>query len=290
MPGLESLQIRSMSLEEVGIAVDMAAQEGWNPGLNDAACFYTVDPAGFIGAFLDGRLAGCISAVQYDQNFAFAGFFLVKPELRGRGIGGRLIEAGAAHLTALCCGNDGVVTQQDNYRKLGFVTAHRNIRYAGSAAGDPAAVDSAARSAGLLQPLERLDFDAIAAFDYQHFKAPRRLFLECWIKQPGSRALAFVENGAIKGCGVIRQCRQGCKIGPLFAQEPDIAECVYVGLVEQCAGGTVMLDTPEPNRAARDLAERHGLKPVFETARMYKGQEPGLPLEHIYGITSFELG
>jgi hypothetical protein len=29
---------------------------------------------------------------------------------------------------------------------------------------------------------------------------------------------------------------------------------------------------------------------VFETARMYTGGDPGLPLERIYGITTFELG
>lgn len=33
-----------------------------------------------------------------------------------------------------------------------------------------------------------------------------------------------------------------------------------------------------------------GLAPVFETARMYRGAMPRLPLERIFGITSFELG
>jgi hypothetical protein len=42
--------------------------------------------------------------------------------------------------------------------------------------------------------------------------------------------------------------------------------------------------------AARALFERYGLKPVFETARMYRGPVPVLPLDRIYGITTFELG
>jgi hypothetical protein len=29
---------------------------------------------------------------------------------------------------------------------------------------------------------------------------------------------------------------------------------------------------------------------VFETARMYTGQAPALPLDRIFGVTSFELG
>jgi hypothetical protein len=29
---------------------------------------------------------------------------------------------------------------------------------------------------------------------------------------------------------------------------------------------------------------------VFETARMYRGPEPTLPLDRIYGITTYALG
>ena len=52
----------------------------------------------------------------------------------------------------------------------------------------------------------------------------------------------------------------------------------------------ISLDTPEDNPAAVRLAERFGLQPVFETARMYRGPAPGLPLPRIFGITTFELG
>jgi hypothetical protein len=32
------------------------------------------------------------------------------------------------------------------------------------------------------------------------------------------------------------------------------------------------------------------MKMVFETARMYTGEAPALPMERLYGVTSFELG
>ena len=38
------------------------------------------------------------------------------------------------------------------------------------------------------------------------------------------------------------------------------------------------------------MAEAFGMHPVFETARMYNKEAPPLPLEKIYGITTFELG
>ncbi|MFL5173061.1 MAG: GNAT family N-acetyltransferase, partial [Microvirga sp.] len=55
-------------------------------------------------------------------------------------------------------------------------------------------------------------------------------------------------------------------------------------------GGLLFLDVPEPNQSALGLAARYGLAPAFQTARMYRGAAPGLPLDRIYGITSFELG
>lgn len=52
----------------------------------------------------------------------------------------------------------------------------------------------------------------------------------------------------------------------------------------------MFLDTPTSHPAAIDLAERHGLRPTFEKARIYAGPAPVLASARTYGITSFELG
>ena len=78
------LRIRVMRPEEIALAADWAAAESWNPGLADAACFATVDPEGFLIGELDGAPAATISCVNYDERFAFLGFYIVRPELRGR--------------------------------------------------------------------------------------------------------------------------------------------------------------------------------------------------------------
>jgi hypothetical protein len=56
------LTIRVMDRREIAIAGDWAAAEGWNPGLDDAACFATVDPNGFYIGELDGAAASTITA------------------------------------------------------------------------------------------------------------------------------------------------------------------------------------------------------------------------------------
>src|SRR5262245_53286325 len=128
-PGEEtSLQIRAMRPEEIAVAADWAAAEGWNPGLADAPCFATVDPQGFLIGEIDGKPAATISCVNYDERFAFLGFYIVRPDLRGQGHGLRIWNAAIAHSPGRTIGLDGVVAQQDNYKKSGFKLAYANIR------------------------------------------------------------------------------------------------------------------------------------------------------------------
>ncbi|MDJ0949139.1 MAG: GNAT family N-acetyltransferase [Alphaproteobacteria bacterium] len=278
----EAFSIATMSRAEVDAAVDRAAAEGWNPGLDDADCFYAADPNGFLVGHLDGQPVASISVVAYDDAYGFLGFYIVEEGYRGRGLGLRIWRAGMAYLGGRTVGLDGVVEQQANYRKSGFVLAHRNIRYEGR-------IDAAAPVEGVVDAADA-PFEAILDYDRPFFPAPRRRFLECWL-QPGKRAArVLMEDGRIAGYGVLRPCRRGHKVGPLFAETPEGAERLLHALAATIPGELLYLDPPEPNAQAIALAERHGMTPIFETARMYKGAAPDLPLDRIFGITTFELG
>jgi len=274
-----------MAAEEVGLALDWAAAEGWNPGLQDAACFHAADPGGFLLAELDGEAIGCVSAVRYPGGFGFLGFYIVRPGLRGQGHGMALWHAAMARLQPGTVGLDGVVAQQANYARSGFVLAHRNIRYGATAPRPPAV-----RGGPAVRAATDLPFAAIAAFDRRLFPAEREGFLRAWLAAPGHVARVATGDGGLEGLGVLRPCREGSKIGPLFATSPGAARALFAALLAEAPAGPVFLDLPEPNGDALAMAEAAGMAPAFETARMYAGPAPALPLEHIYGITSFELG
>src|SRR5262245_61503130 len=123
--------VRAMHRGEIELAVEWAAREGWNPGLHDAACFAATDPDGFLVGLLDGEPVATISAVRYGLSYAFVGFYIVEPACRGRGYGLRMWEAALATVAGRTVGLDGVVAQQRNYERSGFVLAHRNGRFAG---------------------------------------------------------------------------------------------------------------------------------------------------------------
>jgi GNAT superfamily N-acetyltransferase len=283
MTSASELRIRVMRPEEIAIALDWAAAEGWNPGLADAACFASVDRDGFLIGELDGTAAATISCLNYDGRFAFLGFYIVRADLRGRGYGLRIWNAAIAHAEDRTIGLDGVVAQEDNYRKSGFRLAYANIRYGGRVSPLSAPVSA-------IVPLKEVPFAALEADDARVFPAPRAAFLRAWIGAPGHIGCALVRHGNLAAWGVIRPCRRGHKIGPLVADDRAAAEAVLVALIAACGAEEVFLDVPSLNGDALALAQDLGLAPVFETARMYTGAIRPLLLERVFGVTTFELG
>ena len=280
---MNGFTIRTMRPEEISIAVDWAAAEGWNPGLADAACFASVDPEGFFIGESDGAPVATVSCVNYDARFAFLGFYIVRAGLRGSGYGLRIWNAAIAHAGARVIGLDGVTAQQDNYRKSGFQLAYANVRYGGT-------VTAPAAPRADVIALSDVPFAAVEADDATVFPARRSAFLRAWIGAPSHAGCALMREGRLAGWGVIRPCRKGFKIGPLVADDRGAAEAVLAALLARVGGGEIFLDVPSINREAVALAEGFGLAPVFETARMYTGAIAPLRLERVFGVTSFELG
>lgn len=279
---MSELLIRNLRPEEISLAIGWAAAEGWNPGLSDAACFAIPDTQGFFVGEIDGQPVATVSCVNFDDRFAFLGFYIVRADLRGSGHGLRIWNAAIAHAGTRVIGLDGVVAQQSNYRKSGFQLAYANIRYGG-------VVTAPARPPADVVALDTIPFTRVEADDATVFPARRSTFLRAWISTSGHVGRALMRDGELAAWGVIRPCRTGYKIGPLVADDRRAAEAIVQALLAS-ADDEVFLDVPAVNRDAIALAEALGLKPVFETARMYTGAIPPLRIDRVFGVTSFELG
>ena len=279
----EHFTVRPMNRSEFGLVIDWAAAEGWNPGTHDAECFYQVDRCGFLVGELNDEIVGSISAVAYSEHFGFLGFYIIKPQFRGRGFGIKIWSAAMLYLGAeRNIGLDGVIAQQENYQKSGFQIAYNHIRYETVGGGGVVPDD--------VVELTTVPFYELIVYDSQFFPAERQHFLQLWIQQPNSVALGVVRKGHVVGYGVIRKSHTGFRIGPLFANDEQIAEQLLLALVAFGADAPVFLDVPEANPKALALAQRYGMKPVFETARMYNKEIPNLPINRVFGVTSLELG
>ena len=281
---MDGVQFRVMKRAEVSTAVEWAATEGWNPGLADAECFHAVDPEGFFCAEADGEIVGTVSVVNYDDRFSFAGLFVVDPAYRAKGIGMQLYRFAMLHAGSRVVGGDGVVAMVEKYQQSGGLFLHyNNARYEGVGGG---------RMPDGLEPIRNISFNDLASYDAAHFPARRERFLRCWTGHPGHYGLAQLDSeGQISGYGMRRVCHTGHKIGPLFARDRATAELILNGLVSGIPGEKFYLDIPVPNAAAVALVQDRKMTPVFFTARLYSTREPvHLPLDEIFGVTTFELG
>ncbi|MGP3770175.1 GNAT family N-acetyltransferase [Streptomyces sp. SDT5-1] len=279
----DRLDISRATLDDWPVIRGWAADEGWNPGVADGVSFFAQDPDGFFLGRVDGEPVSAVSVVNYGDAYAFLGCYLVRPDLRGRGYGIATWNTGLAHAGGRTVGLDGVVAQQDNYRRSGFELAHRTVRFTGTPSGAPDAPAD-----GVVTVYRAGDLVPLFAYDNACYPADRARFLESWLSTEGHVVRARVVGGRVTGYGVRREAHDMPRIGPLFADTRDDARALFDALAP--AGRPVCLDVPASNPDAVELAQERGLVPGFETARMYTGPVREFAAERVFGVTTLELG
>ncbi len=282
--GAGNFSIRRMNRSEIDTALDWAAAEGWNPGHQDADCFYTADPKGFFIGLLDNEPVAMVSAVAYGESYGFMGFYIVKPEVRNRTYGVQLWDAGLEYMGNRNIGLDSVRPDLVSAKKPEFKPTYTNFRFKWIK-------DEQCEVSPEVIPLSDVPFALVSAYDFELFTLERDDFLKCWISRSKSKALGIMKDGKLSAYGVIRECREGFKIGPLFADNGDFARTLFQALTAHVQmGAPVFLDTPERNPESVKLAQSYGMTEVFRTTRMYNKGELSLPLQKWFGVTTFELG
>lgn len=287
MVNLENLNIKKLDLHGLKTLIKWAEFEGWNPGVFDAEVYYSTDPNGFYGFYLNGVLVAGGAIVSYNKEYGFMGLFIVQPELRGKGIGRKLWYLRRDLLIArlkkgASIGMDGVIDMQPFYKKGGFEIVFKDERYENR--GKSLTVDLH------IGPISEEDLPKIRQYDKHCFGFDRSKFLNPWINLPHNKTYAYKMGETIMGFAVVRKVIKGYKIGPLFADNPKIGEELYKACLNAVAGELLYIDIPLINKNAIALVKKYKATYVFECARMYYGKPPIMELDKIFGITTFELG
>lgn len=285
----DSLLLRPMTASEVEQLVGWAASEGWNPGLDDGRSFFEVDPGGFMAAEINGEMIGGGAIVRHHASFGFMGLFIIRSDYRGHGIGRTLWYARRDRLASRLhpdgtIGMDAVPAMREFYARGEFRESGLSVRFQLDKSAP--APDESFRTV----PVTSIPMEQLAEFDRSCFPSPRDHYLQVWMTQPHSRSFAAVENGVLRGYAIARQCGTGWKVGPLFADHRDVASGLFRRCWETAEGTPVFLDVPEGNPQAIAMANEFGMVPGFNCMRMYRGPEPAVKLERVFGVTTFELG
>lgn len=280
-----AVEFGNLDLAGVEEAVRWADAEEWEPGLTDAEPFLAADPDGFFRADVEGDLAATMSAVRVSDSVTFVGLYIVRPDLRGRGIGKALWDRTLGALPGFVFAADAVPAQVPNYERDGFTVAYSNARFAGPSPGS-----EADPTGGEILDATDISFAQLVEFDGRHCFGPRPEFLHHWIQGEGRASVVLAdETGSVTGFAASRMSGLGMRIGPVFSSNPDDARALILSL-SRSHEGRIAVDAPLPNAPAVEVLTGLGLIPEFETARIYRGGTPDLPLDQIFGITSLELG
>ena len=76
-----------------------------------------------------------------------------------------------------------------------------------------------------------------------------------------------------------------------FGTEGGLAKSLFISLKSKVeTGKPIFLVVSVVNQSAVALAKSCNMKVPFETARIYKKDVTDMPLDRIFGVTSFEIG
>ena len=95
------------------------------------------------------------------------------------------------------------------------------------------------------------------------------------------------------GFGRIRPCLlqkgDGWRIGPLMADRPELLKILLKKLIDDHPG-LIIIDSPGLNNSASELFKELGFRYESETFRMYRGSQPPVSMNDVYGLACLELG
>lgn len=270
------MTIRTMTLSDLEMALDWAAAEGWNPGLEDAAAFRAADPKGFLISEVAGDPAAVISVVNHDPAFAFLGLYICTAAFRGQGHGLALWHAGVAHAGKRCIGLDGVPDQQANYAQSGFAPAGKTVRFTGPLP-----------DLGKARALVPQDIETLCKADAHFVGFNRPAFAAAWFTDTQTRRTFALGPACF---ATARQCRDGLKIGPLYAGSMSELEALLAAVANHFGAQAVSLDISAEAVGLTKYLKTLGFTASFETARMYKGIPPKAALPEFAATATLELG
>jgi GNAT superfamily N-acetyltransferase len=281
--------IRAMKRNEIDCLIDWAAEEGWNPGRNDAELFWNLDPEGFLAIDVNDEMVGGGAIIRHHATFGFMGLFLMRPAFRGQRLGTELWYARRDRLIerlqpGATIGLDAVDQMIPFYSRGGFEPAFRHRRFEWQTTEKH---DSPVRG---VVDLCSISWETVASFDQRCFPGNRERFLQSWCRQSGAVSIALHENNTLRGFGVMRSALVGWKVGPLFADGMESAELLLHAFASKAEHGPIFLDIPDNNPEARALCVKHGMREVFGCVRMYYGPAPDIDHKRIFAVTTLEVG
>lgn len=272
---------------DVPAAARLSAGVGWNQDEADWARLLAVNPEGGFAAWLGDELVGTATLVRHGDLLAWLGMVIVREDVRGRGVAGRLVEAALAGLSPPpggAVGLDATELGAPVYLRRGFEAVAPIDRWVGVLRTLSGASPSV-RQAG------PGDQEALARLDAAATGVDRRRLLERLLAEPGTAVLVAEAGGRAVAYAALRGGRERLHVGPVVAADEAACEAVLDAVAERAAGREAFVDAVRAPWRAQVL-ERRGLSVARSLQRMLRPALPALAMtgERVLAAAGFEWG
>jgi GNAT superfamily N-acetyltransferase len=279
---------RPLALADLDTCLALSAGAGWNQLREDWALFLNLHPGGCFVALAGERLAGTVTAIDYDGRFSWIGMMLVHPDLRRRGIGTLLMNAAMTALAS--CETiklDATPAGRTLYAQLGFVDEYDLGRLIAPRPTWPAAPGEPA----VVTRVHPADLDEMAAFDAPVFGVPRRRVLQAWYERTPDAAFLVRRDGRLAGYALGRPGANFATIGPVIAATEADARSLVRAVAQSFGDRPLGIDSPVRHGSFRAWLESGGFVFQRPLTRMARGPNrwPGLP-DQQWAVLGPEVG
>lgn len=274
--------------EDIPAGMRLKNAAGWNQLKEDWKLFLDSSIDGSMVAEYQQKVIGTVTTVNYSGRFSWIGMLLVDPEIRRMGIGTALLKEAISRAQGKgTIRLDATPKGKLLYDTIGFKDEYGLNRYEIKKYSN----NIFQLKNPVCQQISDKELPQIVEYDNQIFGAPREGILKSLYKMGRNYAWICRSGNNIRGYCFGRPGSNFEQIGPIIAENEEVAFSLLSHAMELCKGRSVIIDIPDSQNKFRKAVEDFGFIIQRPFIRMYLGKHPypGKP-EVQFAIAGPEIG
>lgn len=266
MPEIQEIVIRPMTADDLPMASALSVAEGWNQTGSDWK-FFLSNPGNIcFAACLGSNITGTAVATVHSSDLAWIGMVLVDRNMRGSGIGKKLMVTtieSLRHIRSVKL--DATPAGQPLYAKLGFLEEYLIYRMI-----NPLYSGCFANTSNLFsQRINEESFPGVIKMDEKISGSSRPALLNYLFRNFPERAFLMHKSGEVSGYAFGRKGIRYNYIGPVCSMSEKTAESLLGSALSGLEGSPVVVDIPENQQRMIKILSSSGFEVQRSFMRMY---------------------